>query len=64
MGDARNKQINEMIEATMKLAQSASALELNMHSCLYRMAMLELTSLADQQMPADVSRNRIKVSAK
>jgi hypothetical protein len=44
-----DRQINEMIEATMGLAQTASSLELKVASCLYRMILLELTNLVDEK---------------
>ena len=61
---ARNTQINEMIEATMKLAQSASALELEVASCLYRMAILELTNLVEEPIPAVRPRTRVEIPIK
>lgn len=61
---ARDRQINDMIATTMKLAQSAASLELTMASCLYRMILLELTNRIDDQAPADVARDRVDVPAK
>lgn len=61
---ARDKQINDMIATTMKLAQSAASLELTMASCLYRMILLELTNRIDDQAPADAARDRVDVPAK
>ena len=59
---AREKQLNDMIAATMKLAQSAEALELNLVSSLYRMCMLELTNLVDDQAPVGRPRERLRAS--
>lgn len=50
-----DKQINEMIATTMKLAQSAASLELTTVSCLYRMVLLELTNLTAEQAASDQS---------
>jgi hypothetical protein len=59
----RDKQINEMIGETMKLAQAASSLELTMVSCLYRMVLLELTNLSDAEPATVPARDRVKAPA-
>ena len=59
---AREKQINEMIAATMKLTESAAELDLSLLSSLYRMCVLELTNLADEEMPPKQARARLGAS--
>jgi hypothetical protein len=59
----RDKQINEMIGETMKLAQAASSLELTMVSCLFRMVLLELTNLNDAERATVPARDRVKAPA-
>jgi hypothetical protein len=60
---ARETQINELIATTMKLAQASSSLELTMVSCLYRMALLELTNLAGVERTAEPARKRVDAPA-
>lgn len=61
---ARDKQINEMIATTMKLAQGAASLELTTASCLYRMILLELTNLTtSDQAAAEMMRERADLPA-
>ena len=56
---AREKQLNDMIAATMKLTESAAELNLGLLSNLYRMCVLELTNQADAQAPISRARERL-----
>jgi hypothetical protein len=49
---AREKQISEMIAATVKLKETADRLDLGLLSSLYRMCALELANtVEDEEMP-------------
>lgn len=59
---AREKRINDMIAATMKLSENAAELDMPLLSNLYRMCVLELAALVDDEVPRERVRERIGAS--
>ncbi len=55
----RERQINEMIAATTKLAQDAAELDEALLSSLYRMCVLELNNLIDDEARPVRARERL-----